>query len=201
MKKIMMIAGVVLLTSSAWAGQKSYEGSGFEGWIDNGGPENPNLSEIFVSDHGEILSMDIVSLIDFNHTWAGDLIIRLTHKDTGTSVTLLDRPGIPESNFGANADFAGNYDWQDGGFVWDDMTFDGGVVPTNVIFGPVTGALSDFAGEDKFGTWSLTISDGAFLDVGSLGGWGFTVTNVPAPGALALLGLAGLVARRKRTRA
>lgn len=199
MRKIIMFAGVILLASSAFAGQKSYEGDGIFDWIDNGGPGNPNRTEIFVPDHGVIASFDMVSLFGFNHTWAGDLIIKLTHKDTGTSVTLLDRPGIPESNFGDSADFAGDYDWVDGGFVYDvDIYTD--FVPTDIIMGPVSGLLSNFAGEDKYGMWSLTISDNAGGDVGSLGGWGFTVTNVPAPGVLALLGMAGLVGRRKRIR-
>ena len=203
MKKIMMFAGmfagVALLTSSAMAGQKSYQGSGIEGWIDNGGPDNPNITEIFVNEHGEILSFDIVSLFDFNHTWAGDLIIRLTHIDTGTSVTLLDRPGIPESTFGDSADFAGNYDWQDGGFIYDADIY-GSTVPTDVIMGPVNGALSDFAGEDKFGTWSMTIEDHDDSEYGTLEGWGLTITLVPAPAALALFGIAGFISRPKRSR-
>ena len=199
MRKIIMIAGAVLLSSSAFAGQQTYEGSGIEGWIDNGGPDNPNRTEIIIGEHGAIASMDLVSLIGFNHTWAGDLIITLTHKDTGTSVTLLDQPGVPESTFGDAANFAGNYDWLDGGFVYDADIYDTNV-PTDVIMGPVSGALSDFAGEDKFGTWSLTISDNAAGDTGSLAGWSFSITYVPAPGALALLGMAGFISRRKRNR-
>lgn len=204
MRKIIMFAGVVLLASSAFAQQKSYEGGGIAAgdWIDAGDMANANITEIFVDEHGAIASFDIFSLINFNHTWAGDLIIRLTHQETGTSVDLLHRPDF-DGEFGCcgdSSDFGGDYDWQDGGFVYDAVPY-GGFVPTDVIMGPVFGSLSDFVGEDKFGTWTLAISDGAAGDLGSLGSWGFTVTNIPAPGALALLGMAGLIGRRKRNRA
>lgn len=48
------------------------------------------------------------------------------------------------------------------------------------------------------GVWTLRIYDWASGDTGSLGGWSIDVTHVPAPGALALLGLAGLVSGRRR---
>lgn len=203
MRMFTISAGLaLLLASSAFAQQeqKSFVGEGIFDWIDNGGEANPNRVELFVEEHGIIRTFDSFSLFGFSHTWAGDLIIKLTHKDTGTSVTMLDRPGVPESVFGDSADFLGDYDWEDGGFIYDADIY-GAFVPTNVIMGPVSGLLSDFAGEDKFGVWSLTISDNAAGDLGSLQSWGFTVTNVPAPGVLALLGIAGLVGRRNRRRA
>ena len=32
------------------------------------------------------------------HTWVGDLIYTLEHVDTGTTVTLIDRPGVPSQH-------------------------------------------------------------------------------------------------------
>lgn len=199
MKNIIMFASIALIANSATAQQESYEGDGLEEWVYEWDGET-NRTEIFIDTHGTIATMDNFSMFDFTHTWAGALVIKLTHKDTGTSVTMLDRPGVPESNYGDSSDFDGYYQWQDGGFVYDADIYDG-IVPTDVIMGPVNGALSDFAGEDKFGTWSLTIEDHDLAEIGSLAGWGLTVTIVPVPGAFALLGMAGLIDRRKRNRA
>lgn len=196
-----MFTAAAFIANSAFAQQESYEGEGVEGWLhyENGGATN--RTEIFVDTHGAIASFDIASMFDFNQTWAGALVIKLTHKDTGTNVTLLDRPGVPPDEYccGDSADFAGYYNWVDGGFIYDENIYDV-YVPEDVIMGPVIGTLSDFSGEDKFGSWSLTIEDHEGGSSGSLGGWGFTITIVPTPGALPLLAMAGLICRRKRNR-
>jgi xanthosine utilization system XapX-like protein len=51
---------------------------------------------------------------------------------------------------------------------------------------------------DKFGEWSLFISDRAGGDFGSIGQWQINMVNLPAPGSLALLGVGGLVIGRRR---
>jgi hypothetical protein len=58
-----------------------------------------------------------------------------------------------------------------------------------------------FAGITSAGTWRLTIEDTfPFADDGSLGKWFIQLTGpvVPAPGAIALLGAAGLLGSRRR---
>ena len=196
MRNATIIAGLatLALTGMTMAQTKTYEGPG--GDIPDNDP-NGLRSEIVIDESGEIASFKSITIFGFNHTWAGDLQIFLTHKDTGTTVTLLDRPGVPETGFGDSADFAGDYDWIDGGFVYDADLFDE-VVPNVDPFGPVQGTLNDFAGEDKLGTWSLTIIDNAGGDTGSIAGWQMVINNVPAPGALALLGMAGLIGTRRR---
>ena len=110
-------------------------------------------------------------------------------------MTLLDRPGVPESTFGDSANFAGDYWWTDGGFRYDEDVFDEEV--TEMDLGPVMGNLSDFDGESKQGVWSLLIIDNAGGDTGGIQLWSFVVNN-PSPGALALLGVAGLFGSRRR---
>jgi subtilisin-like proprotein convertase family protein len=186
----------MLLAGSLSAQEKEYTGQG--GQVPDNDPDGARF-EIFVAESGPIVSFLDVNLFDFSHTWAGDLAIYITHKDTGTQVVLLDRPGVPESTFGDSADFSGDYTWTDAGFVYNADVF-ADFVPTDRNYGPVSGHLSDFVGEDKHGTWSLRIVDNAGGDTGGISSWSFTVVN-PTPGALMLMGTAGLFGTRRRRRA
>ncbi|NNM26445.1 MAG: hypothetical protein HKO59_10765 [Phycisphaerales bacterium] len=183
-------AGATLIASGAF-GQTTYSGGG--GALVDSGVASFTID---VADDLAIDSFKDVVLQGFSHTWAGDLIITLEHG--GTTVTLLDRPGNPESTFGDSADFDGSdYTWTDTGFVYDADLF-GSTVPSADPFAPTGGALANFDGMNVGGDWTLSISDNAGGDTGSLGGWSFTANLIPAPGALALLGLAGVVGRRRR---
>ena len=96
---------------------------------------------------------------------------------------------MPESTFGDSADFVGDYTWVDGGYFYDLDDFD--VTVDEHVLAPVVGVLSTFDGIDKSGVWTLEIGDYAADDTGTLGSWNIVMNNIPAPGALALLGLAG----------
>jgi subtilisin-like proprotein convertase family protein len=218
------MAGVALMGGTAMANEyKVYDSQGgITDWIDG---ENAEMRvEIFIEDHGEIKMWDMVGLNDFSHTWAGDLTIALEHKDTGTTVVLVNRPGMGddvdgdgigdgfdawpgEGCCGDSSDFGGNYVFRDGGDNLNQaLAAIGGaeILDDSVAYAPQgtptmgQGSLDAFVGEDKFGLWSLRVYDGAAGDVGSLGNFTIGFFNVPAPGALALLGLAGLVGRRRR---
>ena len=131
---------------------------------------------IDVPDRGTIASIKSVDLLSLSHTWAGDVTITLEH--AGVTVTLLDRPGVPESSFGDSADFDGSvYVWSDGGFVYDADEFDG-TVPSDMAYGliPPT-AFADFVGLDKFGPWTLTITDSAAGDDGAIDGFRLSLNN------------------------
>jgi hypothetical protein len=47
------------------------------------------------------------------------------------------------------------------------------------------------------GNWSLFVVDDASADTGSIAG-GWQIEVIPSPGAMAMLGLGGLVAARRR---
>ncbi len=115
------------------------------------------------------------------HTWVGDLRIRLTHVDTGKTVTLLDTPGQPATMTGCAL---GNVD-----AVFDSASLrpaedrcaagpplaaaiDGSVAPAQ--------SLSTFNGDSFNGTWRLNVADLATPDTGSLLDW-CLIPNSPNP--------------------
>ena len=122
------------------------------------------------------------------HTWQGDVIARLRHDASGVEVTLIDRPGVPEDSivgFDAN-----NYGDSVNGipFVLDDsapFTYD---VPnvTDPGIADVTGSwrpddlsfsLASFNGLTSVTTWTLTVSDNAAVDSGTLVSWSICSDN------------------------
>lgn len=196
MKSIALIA---LAGVTGIAGAQNYFGSG--GSIpDNGGPANPLITDIVITDSGGVLDLN-VTLLGATHSFVGDLDIRLTHIDSGTSVSLVDRPGVPDfSIFGWAYNLAGDYTFDDSASTtWDDVN--GGVQDTNFTIASgsylAEGSLGAFNGVDLVGTWRLIISDNAGADTGQIQGWSITAV-VPSPAPVALLGMGGLVATRRR---
>lgn len=108
--------------------------------------------------------------VDVEHTWAGDLTLRL-ESPGGTEIVLLDRPGVPGSALGCS-----NND------VRVTFSDSAAVDPENVcsasssdpwVSGQVlpAEALSAFDGESALGTWTLTVSDAIAGDLGTLVDW------------------------------
>ncbi len=166
---------------------------------------------------GNIIS-DIDVTIGMSHTWVGDLTIKLVSPG-GMVLTLLSRPGFDEL---ADDGTGCCGDSSDLGFAFA-ITYDdaspnsaelmGSTISSGLIGDPANGspdnyfpnpgagpgvALADFNGLNAVGSWALYIGDGAGGDTGILDRWSLTITTLPAPGALALLGIAGLVSRRRR---
>ena len=154
-------------------------------------------SDLAVTDQGLIL--DLIVGVGITHTWVGDLIVTLTHVDTGTAVTIIDRPGVPISSFGCSRNDIS-------AFLADAAatpvetecadatpTIDGTFIPNN--------PLSAFDGEDLGGTWRLTVTDNALPDTGFLEEWalhfgvklcgGEPATIIGTPGDDHLIGTPG----------
>ncbi len=198
-----IVAGIALAASSIASADVYFGGGG--DLVDAG----VFTSDIVVSDHLSLTSVDL-SLIGMDHSWAGDLKVTLTHLDSGFSTVIVDRIGYTGSGFGDSSNYGGTYTFGDtfGASIWTAAAGGGTsfVIPGGSYFASVglTGAqtLIDpvFAGVDIFGTWRLTIEDFAAGDEGKLEEWSLSIkgTPVPGPGALALFGLAGLGARRRR---
>ena len=103
---------------------------------------------------------DINTLFTANHTWSGDLEIRLI-SPAGTEVLLADN-------------LSGNTDDAYTNTLFDD---EGGSGPIAVASPPFTGAfapqnpLSAFDGEEASGTWTLSVTDTASGDGGAVTSW------------------------------
>lgn len=118
------------------------------------------------------LTVDLV----VTHTWVGDVYVELTHVPSGTTVRLLDRPGIPATMFGCQED---NVDC-----TFDDASMvpaetECALAPAPAIGGVVQPEqpLSAFNGLDVNGDWVLFISDGAAGDTGTLVSWCINYTT------------------------
>lgn len=201
--------------SAASAGIITEGGSGFA--IDG---SSLHTSDIVLdpATYGELENLSVqVGLNGLQHAWLGDLVVTLTHVESGTSVSLFGTVG--GGLFGSSAAMNGFYTFNDGvynpaipaqGNLWqaaDDAEAGSGVVAggfyyaTNNASPAYVSMNAAFAGITSAGTWRLTIEDTfPSFDDGVLAKWTISLTGdvVPAPGAVALLGLAGLAGSRRR---
>ncbi|MCC6285864.1 MAG: proprotein convertase P-domain-containing protein, partial [Phycisphaerales bacterium] len=106
-------------------------------------------STIMVTDSFCVGDVDVE--VDITHTYIGDLILDLRSPE-GTVVRLHNRTGGTTDNLMT---------------TYDDASF-----PPD---GP--GVLADYAGEVSLGLWTLTISDNANIDTGSLNFWKLKVAS------------------------
>jgi subtilisin-like proprotein convertase family protein len=114
---------------------------------------------------GEIESISVD--LEVTHSWVGDLIVTVEHG--GDTVTLVDQPGVPASTFGCSGDnISANFDDAAGGTVENVCPATDPVI--NGSFQPVN-PLSVFLGDEASGTWTLSITDNAGGDTGTLDEW------------------------------
>ena len=124
---------------------------------------------------GPILDLNVS--VTLSHGWVGDLVVTLTHEETGTSVVLMDRPGVPASNWGCSG--------SDIDAVLDDQATDAVEDACGISSPAIGGALrsdevlSAFEGEDITGTWTLTMTDLSSGVSGALEGWGLFWNDPP----------------------
>lgn len=156
----------------------------------------------------EIISDVSVVLLGFDHTFIGNINATLT--GPGGSVDLMIRTGRLGAGAGDSSNVNGFYVFADtGANWWNAAVAAGGTngVITQGVYAPTTtnGAAQSFAGTFggtmTNGLWTLTISDNAILDTGSVGSWNLSIRSaVPEPSSLGLAGLAvvGLIMVRRR---
>ncbi len=119
-----------------------------------------------VATSGALIDLDVQ--LGITHTYVGDLMVSLTHDASGTSVVLIDRPGVPASTYGCSGNnIAVVLDDEASDPVEDacasDPAIGGTLIPTN--------ALSAFDGLELSGGWTLNVSDHAGSDIGTLDSW------------------------------
>jgi subtilisin-like proprotein convertase family protein len=136
--------------------------------------------------------------VDINHTWVGDLTIKL-RSPSNTIFTVLNRPGSNAADNGGGA-VGNNANWnsifiqfRDGigpeaetmgnGLTTDQrICLDNGVCrhdPSPDTATQPPSAFSAFDGQTAIGNWTLCVGDSALADIGPLRAWRLTF-----PGAL-----------------
>lgn len=117
---------------------------------------------------------DLDVQLDISHTYVGDLVVTLEHVDTGTTATLIDRPGVPDSTYGCSGnDIDATIDDYGPDGDAETMCNDNPAISGRVRGGdpPSSILLAAFNGEALSGDWKLTVSDHAGQDLGQLNQW------------------------------
>ncbi len=142
----------------------------------------------------QIASVNWIS-IELSHSWGADITFSVSNAD-GT-FDMLDGDQGGDGNFG------------DGGSLLSGTstyTFFSGGTANGLLSGgldlPIAGgdydANSWVNGPFGSGMWNIFLEDDYMLDDGAVGTIAIDYNVVPAPSALALLGLGGIVAGRRR---
>ena len=196
MNKIATIAGLALAATTMTASAQSYVNTyNFDG-ASTGGLAGAMVSDTFSL--GAVASIDSVSM-DLSATWGGDFTITLVAPDLTTFVFMQQEDD--QSTFGGSFDMgaaAGN------GSIGNTATYvfveSGGIAIWNTDSFAEAGtydANTWQTGGWAAGDWTFSVSDNADGDEASIGSVAINYT-IPAPGALALLGLGGIAAGRRR---
>lgn len=140
--------------------------------IDDDNANNPTFSFLTTAETETISGLEVN--VEITHTYVGDIAIDLISPD-GVSVTLLDRVGFPATNFGCSGD---NLNLTFSDFAVDDyQTLEtvcgAGAFAAEGTYQPAE-PLGTFNGESPLGEWTLSITDNAGQDVGTLDSWSIT---------------------------
>jgi subtilisin-like proprotein convertase family protein len=181
-----------------------------------GGPilDNTSLTLTFpVVNTGNVTSIDL-TMTNLTHSWVGDLIATLQAPD-GTTADIMRRLGATTSSgLGDSSNFGGTYRFIDSGVdpVPPLVALDSnGALPSGDYWATTLGTATNagnkvnlnltFGGHSAAGVWTLTISDNAGGDTGTLESATLNVNTVPEPATISALclGGAGLLVRRRRS--
>lgn len=134
--------------------------------IPDGDPAGVSAT-MMLSDAVTIADLDARVVIP--HMFVGDLIVRLTHESTGTTVRLIDRPGFVDDGLGCPLDDVDCTLDDEAAKPVEDECAD---IPP-ALAGRLTPneALSVFDGENLAGLWRLNVSDALGGDTGALTQW------------------------------
>ena len=119
---------------------------------------------------------DVDITINASHTFVGDLAFTVTNDGTATSTTVIDRPGVPTTNFGCGSDNINTTIDDDNGTA---VEVECNPMPPAIGAGPFTGnnLLSVFDGQSSLNNWTINVSDAVGQDTGTLVEWCVVVTG------------------------
>jgi hypothetical protein len=118
---------------------------------------------------GTVANLDV--LVDIDHTYVGDLNLRLTRVSDNLTINLMSNPETTTSDFCVGRDVRATFD--DGATqpAQTGCNDDNAIIPTmNGAFRPEA-LLSAYNGQSLNGTWRLTVFDNAPPDDGTLLRW------------------------------
>lgn len=122
------------------------------------GPNSNTVTQSVINTTENFEISDVNVLVNLNHTYTGDLTLKLIAPD-GTQVMLADRLGGSGQNYT-------NTIFDDAGTV----SINEGAAPFTGIFKP-QGSLATLNGKQSLGNWTLHITDNANSDGGTLLNW------------------------------
>ncbi|MGB0384698.1 MAG: M36 family metallopeptidase [Ardenticatenaceae bacterium] len=123
--------------------------------------------ELVIAGDGVIADLDVK--VKATHSYVGDLVFRLENLDSGTTVTLIDRPGRDEGGYGCNGDDINAILDDEANTPVEDAcdnnkpTISGSFMPND--------SLSAFDFQALSGRWRMSVSDHVGADTGTLDEW------------------------------
>jgi subtilisin-like proprotein convertase family protein len=135
--------------------------------------------DIVISDGQKLVNLSVY--LEISHTYVGDLVVTLANNRTGEKIDLINRPGVPNSQYGCSSNNIAS--------ILDDAAAQpaenkcASNLAISGIFLPDE-PLSVFSGRNINGTWRLNVSDHSPNDVGWLNHWclqAFVSDAMPAP--------------------
>ena len=122
---------------------------------------------------------DLNVSLEIDHTWVGDITVALENQDTGTRVTLIERPGVNSGSiYGCSSDdIDAVLDDEATGPVGDECETTGTAIAGTFV---PQSPLSAFDGEALAGSWILTVTDSVLADTGTLQRWCLAASGNPS---------------------
>lgn len=176
--------GSTVITGTATGGTVGSVTLGSSGTINLSIPDNNSTgisSNINLGSGTFTQASNLQIRLNMNHTWVGDLSVTLT-SPCGTTY-VFDRPGVPQSTFGNSADLNGIYIFDINAATIIPESGGGVIAPGNYRPSDNSnpGAAHNWSGItfpcNAAGTWTLTVSDNAGGDVGTLNEWAILMSS------------------------